>query len=88
MSTKLVVKLHDAFPARIAHPADAESVAGAERLDHGPDQQIADENLRQKPESSRGCARDRPVEQRPRRENQRSRQPYPGCGVQFGCVIA
>ena len=44
MSTKLVVKLHDAFPARIAHPDDAESVAGAERLDHGPDQQIADEN--------------------------------------------
>ena len=44
MSTKLIVKFHSAFPARIAHPAVAEFGAGAERLDHGLDQQVADEN--------------------------------------------
>ena len=84
MSTKLIVKFNSAFPARIAHPAVAEFGAGAERLDHGLDQQVANEES----EPSRGCAGDRPVEQRPRREDQRSRRPYPGCGAQFGCVIA
>ena len=34
----------NASPARIAHPAVAEFGAGAGRLDHGPDQQVADEN--------------------------------------------
>ena len=36
--------LCNAFPARIAHPAVAKFGAGAGRLDHGPDQQVADEN--------------------------------------------
>ena len=39
-----MVKLHNAFPARTAHPAVRELDAGAGRLDHGPDQQVADEN--------------------------------------------
>ena len=88
MSTKLIVKFHSAFPARIAHPAVSEFGARAERVDHGLDQKVADGKLRQKSEPSRGCAGDRPVEQRPRREDQRSRRPYSGCGAQFGCVIA
>ena len=44
MMQKLMVKLYNGFPARIAHPAVAEFGAGAGRLDHGPDQQVADEN--------------------------------------------
>ena len=44
MSTKLMVKFHSAFPARMAHPAVAEFGAGAERLDHGLNQQVAIEN--------------------------------------------
>ena len=44
MSEKLTVKLTDE-PSRacIAHPADAEFGAGAGRLDHGPDQLVADD---------------------------------------------
>ena len=44
MSTKLIVKFHSAFPASIAHPAFAEFGAGTERVDHGFDQQVANEN--------------------------------------------
>ena len=44
MSTKLMVKLHNAFPARTAHPAVGELDTGAGRLDHGLDQQVADED--------------------------------------------
>ena len=44
MSTKLKVKLYDAFQARLAHPADAKSGVGAGKLEHGLDQQVADEN--------------------------------------------
>ena len=39
-----MVKLHNAFPARTGHPAVGELDAGARKLDHGPDQQEADEN--------------------------------------------
>ena len=42
MSPKLMVKFHSAFQVRIAHRAVAD--AGAERLDHGLDQQVANEN--------------------------------------------
>ena len=66
MSTKLIVKIHSALPALIAHPAVAEFGAGAGR------------QLTQQPESP----------ERLRREDQGLRRPYPGCGPQFGCVIA
>ena len=44
MLEELMVKLYDAFPPHIAHPAVAKFGAGAGRLDHGPDQQVADGN--------------------------------------------
>ena len=43
ISTKLIVKFHSAFPACIALPV-AEFGVGAERLHHGLDQKVADEN--------------------------------------------
>ena len=58
MSTKSMVKLHNAFPARTAHPAVGEVDAGAERLGHGLDQQVCKRKLRQKSELPRGCAGD------------------------------
>ena len=61
-----MVKLYNAFPVRTAHPAVGELDAGAGRLDHGPDQQFADENSVRR--QSRGkvvasVAGDRPAEQ-------------------------
>ena len=44
MIQKLMVKLHNALSARIAHPAVAKFAAGAGKLDHEPDQQVAEEN--------------------------------------------
>ena len=44
MLKQLMVKLCSAFQARIAHPAVAKFGARAGRLDHGLDQQVADEN--------------------------------------------
>ena len=84
MLKKLMVKLNDAFPARIAHPAVAKFGAGAGRLDHGPDQQVADGNSVRE-QDHRG---DRLAEQGARREDQSSRRPYPEYVGQFGCEIA
>ena len=88
MSTKLIVKFHSAFPARIAHPAVAEFGAGVGRLEHGLDQQVADDSSLSSQSHREVVAGDRAAEQRSRRADQGLRRPYPGCGAQFGCVIA
>ena len=44
MSTELMVKFHNASQLTIAHPAVAELGAGAGRIDHRFDQQVAEEN--------------------------------------------
>ena len=89
MSTKLIVKFHSAFPARIAHPAVSEFGARAERLDHGLDQQVADDN------SVRSQSHREVVQEiaqlssgQDAKTNDHVGRIHPGCGAQFGCVIA
>ena len=83
MSTKLIVKFHNSFPAHIAHLAVAELCAGAGRIDHGLDQQVTESSVRD--QDHRGYC---PAEQEPRREDQEPRWPYPECVGQFGCASA
>ena len=88
MSTRVIVKFHSAFPVRIAHPAVAEFGAGAGRLDHGLDQQVADDSSLSSQSRREVVAGDHAADQRSRREDQGLRRPYPGCSAQVCCVIA
>ena len=58
---------YSAFPARI--PAVAESGTGAGKLDHEPDQQVADDSSVSSQSHREVVTGDRPTEQRPKRED-------------------
>ena len=70
-------KEHSKAPSELASriPTVARLGTGAGRLDHGPDQQVADESS-VRDQSHR---EDRPAEQRPRRADRGPRRPCPEC---------